>query len=211
MQQATASQVATLTRLDTREVPVGTLLQGKVLTNQALAQAPGQAPVYRALISLLNSAQAGATLSVDSPRPLAVGSLLSALVQGDQSLRFVPLSGRQDQLSIAQQLMTQQNRQASLSGLLDALQQLTRSADAPGDLRASAERLLAGLPDVRQLADAKGVAQALGNSGAFLEAKLLGATQPLSPPTSRPTCCGWWRRHRTCRPARQAWLRTAWP
>ncbi|MBH3384877.1 flagellar hook-length control protein FliK [Pseudomonas juntendi] len=174
LQQATASQVATLTRLDTREVPVGTLLQGKVLTNQALAQAPGQAPVYRALISLLNSAQAGATLSVDSPRPLAVGSLLSALVQGDQSLRFVPLSGRQDQLSIAQQLMTQQNRQASLPGLLDALQQLTRSADAPGDLRASAERLLAGLPDVRQLADAKGVAQALSNSGAFLEAKLLG-------------------------------------
>ena len=154
-----------------------------------MAQAPGQAPVYRALISLLNSAQAGATLSVDSPRPLAVGSLLSALVQGDQSLRFVPLSGRQDQLSIAQQLMTQQNRQASLPGLLDALQQLTRSADAPGDLRASAERLLAGLPDVRQLADAKGVAQALGNSGAFLEAKLLGLPsrcrhRPQGPPAA---------------------------
>ena len=35
--------------------------------------------VYRALVSLLNSTQAGATLSIDSPRPLAIGSLLSAL------------------------------------------------------------------------------------------------------------------------------------
>ncbi|MFJ4383713.1 flagellar hook-length control protein FliK [Pseudomonas sp. NPDC089408] len=174
LQQANASQVAILTRLDISKVPVGTLLQGKVVTNQALAQAPGQAPVYRALVSLLNSAQAGATLSIDSPRPLAIGSLLSALVQGDQSLRFVPLSGRQDQLNIAQQLLTQQNRQASLPGLLNALQQLTRAPDAAGDLRASAERLLASLPDARQLGDAKGVAQALNNSGAFLEAKLLG-------------------------------------
>ncbi|RCL27447.1 flagellar hook-length control protein FliK [Pseudomonas sp. AFG_SD02_1510_Pfu_092] len=174
LQQSSASQIATLTRLDTSKVPVGTLLQGKVLTNQPLPLAPGQPAVYRALVSLLNSAQAGATLSVDSPRPLAVGSLLSALVQGDQSLRFVPLSGRQDQLSIAQQLLTQQNRQASLPGLLDALQRVAGDPGADGQLRTSAERLLAGLPEARQLGDAKAVAQALNNSGAFLEAKLLG-------------------------------------
>ena len=173
VQQANASAVSTLTQLDTSKVPVGTLLQGKVLTSQLL-QNPGAQATFRSLVSLLNSAQAGATLSIDSPRPLAIGSLLSALVQGDQSLRFVPLSGRQDQLSIAQQLLTQQNRQASLPGLLNALQQLTRDPGADGDLRASAERLLAGLPDARQLGDAKGVAQALNNSGAFFEAKLLG-------------------------------------
>jgi hypothetical protein len=174
LQQASTSNIATLTQLDTSKVPIGTLLQGKVITNQMLAQAPGQPAVYRALVSLLNSAQAGTTLTVDSPRPLAVGSLLSALVQGDQSLRFVPLSGRQDQLSIAQQLLTQQNRQASLPALLNTLQQLTREPSADGDLRASAERLLASLPQARQLGDAKAVAQALNNSGAFLEAKLLG-------------------------------------
>ncbi|MDD1962448.1 flagellar hook-length control protein FliK [Pseudomonas sp. 39004] len=174
LQQASASNIATLTRLDTAKVPVGTLLQGKVLTNQPILQAPGQAAGYRALVSLLNSAQAGATLTIDSPRPLPVGSLLSARVQGDQSLQFVPLSGRQDQLSIAQQLLTQQNRQASLTGLLSALQQVARDPGADGSLRSSAERLLAGLPDVRQLGDAKAVAQALNNSGTFLEAKLLG-------------------------------------
>lgn len=173
VQQANANNVTTLTRLDTSQVPIGTLLQGKVLSNQALLVNPGETASFRALVSLLNSSQAGATLSIDSPRPLPVGSLLSALVQGDQSLRFVPLSGRQDQLLISQQLANQQARQASLPGVLSALQQLASDPDTGSQLRASAERLLASLPDARQLSDPKGVAQALSNSGGFLEAKLL--------------------------------------
>lgn len=173
VQQANANNVTTLTRLDTSQVPIGTLLQGKVLSNQALPVNPGETASFRALVSLLNSSQAGATLSIDSPRPLPVGSLLSALVQGDQSLRFVPLSGRQDQLLISQQLANQQARQASLPGVLSALQQLASDPDTGSLLRASAERLLASLPDARQLSDPKGVAQALSNSGGFLEAKLL--------------------------------------
>ncbi len=163
-----------LTQLDTRATPLGTLLQGKVLTTQALPSVAGQAAVYRSLVSLINSAQAGATLSIDSPRPLALGSLLSAQVTGDQSLRFVPLSGRQDELAIAQQLLTQQGRQADLNGLLNSLQRLAGDSDTSAQLRSSAERLLASLPEVRQLSDAKGVAQALANSGGFLEAKLTG-------------------------------------
>jgi len=174
VQQASASNVATLVQLDTSKVPVGTLLQGKVLTNQPLPQNPGQAASFRSLVSLLNTAQAGATLTIDSPRPLPVGSLLSALVQGDQSLRFMPLSGRQGQLNIAQQLLTQQGRQASLPGLLNALQQLASSASSDGELRSSANSLLASLPDARQLSDGRALAQALNNSGVFLEAKLLG-------------------------------------
>ena len=174
VQQASASNVATLTQLDTSKVPVGTLLQGKVLTNQPLPQAAGEAASFRSLVSLLNTAQAGATLSIDSPRPLPIGSLLSALVQGDQSLRFVPLSGRQEQLNIAQQLLTQQGRQASLPGLLAALQQIASSPSSDGELRSTASSLLASLPDARQLSDGKALAQALNNSGTFLEAKLLG-------------------------------------
>ncbi|WP_411382980.1 flagellar hook-length control protein FliK [Pseudomonas sp. L7] len=170
LQQASASNIATLTQLDTGKIPIGTLLQGKVLTSQAL---PG-ATAFRSLVSLLNSSQAGATLTLDSPRPLAVGSLLSALVQGDQSLRFVPLSGRQDQLTIAQQLLTQQSRQASLPTLLNALQQIASAPAGNSELSATAARLLASLPDPTQLGDAKSIAQALNNSGAFLEAKLLG-------------------------------------
>ncbi|MBA1220476.1 flagellar hook-length control protein FliK [Pseudomonas fulva] len=181
LQQASASQIATLTRLDTTQVPVGTLVQGKVMTNQLLPEVPGQPASYRALVSLLNTAQAGAVLAVDSPRPLAIGSLLSASVQGDQSLQFVPLAGRQDQLGIAQHLGSQQNRQASLPGLLAGLQQLARDAGTDSELRTTVERLLGALPTVQQLGDAKAVAQALLNSGAFLEAKLMtGATATLA-------------------------------
>jgi len=181
LQQVLASSVASLTRLDTRQTPVGSLLQGKVVTSQALPQAVGQVAQYRSLVSLLGP-QAGTTLTLDSPRPLAVGSLLSARVQGDQSLQFVPLSGRQDQLAITQQLGTQQSRQASLQGLLSALQQLRQDSGQSGELRNSVDKLLASLPDARQLSDPKGLAQALNNSGAFLEAKLLGGLgQQLAP------------------------------
>lgn len=110
LQQAIASNVAALTRLDTRELPLGTLVQGKVLTTQLQQQGAGLPPLYRSLVSLLNTAQAGATLAIDSPRPLPLGSLLSARVMGDQQLNFVPLSGRQDQMAIAQNLSAQQNR-----------------------------------------------------------------------------------------------------
>lgn len=171
--QANASAMATLTQLDTSKIPLGSLLQGKVLTNQALPAGPGQAAGYRALVTLLNTAQAGATLTLDSPRPLAVGSLLSAVVQGDQALRLVPLSGRQEQLNIAQHLQAQQHRQASLPSLLNALQQLASRPSVDGALRVSASSLLASLPDARQLSDSKLLAQALDNSGAFLEPKLL--------------------------------------
>ncbi|WP_028694507.1 flagellar hook-length control protein FliK [Pseudomonas cremoricolorata] len=173
-----SDKLAVLTRLDSRDAPEGTLLQGKVLTTQALPQAAGQVAMYRSLVSLLNTAQAGATLSIDSPRPLALGSLLSARVEGDQSLRFVPLSGRQEQLAVTQQLLSQQGRQASLSGVLDALLRLP--SDTTGsELRSAAERLLGALPDIRQLGDAKAVAQALSNSGGFFEARLV-AGQPIT-------------------------------
>jgi len=170
IRQVTVEGGEPLVRLDTARMPVGTLLQAKVVTSQAQPQAPGQPVSYRALATLVNTAQAGATLSIDSPRPLNVGSLLSALVESDQALRFVPLAGRQDQLATEQQLRVQQGRQASLPGLLEALQQLS----VDDELGAGAQRLLASLPDLRQLADAKGLAQAFASSGAFLEAGLLG-------------------------------------
>ncbi|MBA1187877.1 flagellar hook-length control protein FliK [Pseudomonas entomophila] len=164
----------TLVRLDTTRTPVGTLLQAKVVTSQVEPQVPGQPVNHRILATLLNTAQAGATLTLDSPRPLAVGSLLSALVEGDQTLRFVPLAGRQEQLVTAQQLLNQQARQASLPGLLAALQALPDDAPLDPALRTTVQTLLSALPDLAQLTDPKGLAQAFARSGAFLEASLLG-------------------------------------
>ncbi|MGH8409008.1 MAG: flagellar hook-length control protein FliK, partial [Pseudomonas sp.] len=184
LQQALSSSVAALTRIDTSQLPVGTLLQGKVLTTQALPQGANQPVVYRSLVSVLNNVLSGATLTVESPQPLRVGSLLSAVVQSAQTLSFVPLSGRQDQLAVAQQLSTQQSRQGSLDVVFTALQSLpATSSDSTGaDLRAAAERLLAGLPDLAQASNPKVLAQLIQNSGTFLEAKLLAGQNPQIPP-----------------------------
>jgi hypothetical protein len=182
VQQAIATSVATLTRLDTAQLPVGTLLQGKVLTSQVMPQVPGQPMVFRSLVSLLNTSLSGSTLSIDSPTPLRIGTLLSALVQDTQTLKFVPLSNRQEQLAVTQQLVSQQSRQGSLDGLLKLLQNLPASNQTSSDLRVVVDKLLAGLPDVQQLSSPKGLALALANSGLFLEAKLLTGQNPTLAP-----------------------------
>ncbi len=185
-----------LTSIDTRQLPAGTLVQGKVLTTQVAAQnvaqlagqSPGQSSGgaqltnYRSIVILLNTALAGTSLTVDSPQPLRVGSLLSAQVQNSQALNFVALPNRLDELALAQQLSTQQSRQGSLQGLIAALQNMPPPA-ADGDnlspaLRASIVQLLADLPDVPQMTTAKGVAQALNASGLFMESRLLAGLNP---------------------------------
>ena len=185
-----------LTSIDTRQLPAGTLLQGKVLTTQVAAQnvaqlagqslgqssASAQPANYRSIVILLNTALAGTSLTVDSPQPLRVGSLLSAQVQNSQVLNFVALPNRLDELALAQQLSTQQSRQGSLQGLITALQNMPPPA-ADGDdlspsLRASIEQLLADLPDIPQMSTAKGVAQALNASGLFMESRLLAGQNP---------------------------------
>ncbi|WP_085716986.1 flagellar hook-length control protein FliK [Pseudomonas sp. B28(2017)] len=182
VQQAIASSVATLTRLDTAQLPVGTLLQGKVLTLQVLPQVPGQPMVFRSMVSLLNTALSGSTLSIDSPQPLRIGTLLSAQVQDAQTVKFVPLSSRQEQLAVTRQLVDQQSRQGSLDVLLKLLQNLPASDQTSVELRSAAALLLAGLPDAQQLSTPKGLAQALASSGVFLESKLLTGQNPTLAP-----------------------------
>ena len=70
LQQALSANVAALTRIDTARMPEGTLLQAKVLTTQLLPQGTAQPAVYRSLVTVLNNALAGATLTVESPQPL---------------------------------------------------------------------------------------------------------------------------------------------
>lgn len=176
------------TELDLRQVPVGTLLQAKVLTNQAIDKATGQViaqpqgaaaalpatVAYRSIIILLNTALAGTSLSLESPAPLVPGSLLSARVQDSQALSFVPLPGRLDQLAVNQQLAAQQSRQGSLETLFKALQDLPRTqASLPPTVQSRIDTLLAGLPPLRQLTSPQGLAQALNASGMFMESRLL--------------------------------------
>ncbi|WP_346394765.1 flagellar hook-length control protein FliK [Pseudomonas syringae] len=193
LQQLNGALKNSMTSIDTRQLPVGTLLQGKVMTSQVIAQAVNQlatqnlaaaTPTYRSIVMLLNTALAGSSLTIESPQPLTVGSLLSAQVQGNQALNFVALPGRFDQLAVAQQLSAQQNRQGSLDTLINALQNLqsgsptSTSPAISAPLQASINQLLADLPDVEQMTTPKGVAQALNASGVFLEARLLAGLNP---------------------------------
>ncbi|WP_024693654.1 flagellar hook-length control protein FliK [Pseudomonas syringae] len=193
LQQLNGALKNSMTSIDTQQLPVGTLLQGKVMTSQVIAQAVNQlatqnpaaaTPIYRSIVMLLNTALAGSSLTIESPQPLTVGSLLSAQVQGNQALNFVALPGRFDQLALAQQLSAQQNRQGSLDTLINALQNLqsgsptSTSPAISAPLQASINQLLADLPDVEQMTTPKGVAQALNASGVFLEARLLAGLNP---------------------------------
>ena len=172
-----------LNNLDLEQLPLGSLLQAKVLSSEVMAQGKAQQTLYKVVASLLNTPLAGRQLSLETPLALPVGSLLSAQVKGQQALSFLPLSGRLDQLALGQQLQTQQSRQGSMEGLLKALQGLGSSAagqSLPTGLQGSIDKLLGAMPDVRQLGDPKALAKALEDSGLFFEAKLLsGQTQAL--------------------------------
>ncbi|MCP1642639.1 hypothetical protein J2T41_002246 [Pseudomonas citronellolis] len=177
--QQSLGDLPPLDSLDLERLPVGSLLQGKVLSSTPQGGSPAQPASYRVLLSLLGGPLAGRLLDIDSARPLKAGSLLSAQVQDSRALLFLPLAGRLDRLELTSQLGTQQARQASTEGLLDNLLALKAGNQLPETLRGAVERLLAGLPDVRQLSDAKGLAQALQQSGGFLEARLLQGLAPL--------------------------------
>ncbi|WP_413043973.1 flagellar hook-length control protein FliK [Pseudomonas sp. YJ42] len=162
--------------IDLTQLPVGSVVQGKVTASQQ-AQQDGKT-VFKVVISLLNSPLAGQKLNVESAIPLAPGNLVTARVQGDQSLAFMPLSGRLDQLVLGQQLTAQHSRQGSIEGLLGAL---GSGSGLPERLRGAAERLLGLVPDMQQLGDAKTVAQALARSGVFLEGSLLNSHESSLP------------------------------
>ena len=113
--------------IDLQQLPVGSVIQGRVVATSQQRTEDGQTS-FKIVVSLLNSPVAGQKLSIESANPLALGSLLTAQVKDSQSLAFLPLSGRLDQLHVGEQLGAQQNRQASLEGLFRALQ------GAPGAL-----------------------------------------------------------------------------
>ena len=168
-----------LTSLDLQQLPLGSLLQAKVLSSTTGQPGTAQALIYKVVVSLLNTPLAGRQLSLESQQPLLPGSLLSAQVSGPQALSFLPLSNRLDQLALGQQLHSQQSRQGSLEGLLKNLQSLTGN-NLPAGLQASVDKLLGGLPDIRQMGDPQAVAKALEDSGVFFEGKLLsGQSQAL--------------------------------
>lgn len=170
-----------LTRLDTRQVPAGTLLQARVISSTAQPQSTG-APLYKVLAQLIASPLAGQTLQLDSPQPWPAGSLLSARVIGAQQLQVLTPSSQLNELEVQQQLGQQHARQRPLEALLKPLAQLQSRPELPPELSKRIGQLLAQVPEASQLQDAKKLAQTLTGSGSFFEARLLGTPAQGSPP-----------------------------
>lgn len=161
-----------LNQLDLQELPLGTLLQGKVVSVEQLLQGKSQQIQFRVLLELLNTPLRGRLLTLDSPRALAPGNLLSALVQGPQALQWLSPSSQLDSLELQQQLAPQLARQIALEQLLPSLAQLKDSAQLPADAKQSLLLLLGKLPSGDQLQDPTQLKQLLHFSGLNLEALL---------------------------------------
>ena len=127
-----------LDSLDLEQLPVGSLLQGKVLSSTPQGGTPAQPASYRVLLSLLGGPLAGRLLDIDSARPLKAGSLLSAQVQDSRALLFLPLAGRLDRLELTNQLGTQQARQASAGAVPPVIRSIGLLSSRP--IQTTAER-----------------------------------------------------------------------
>lgn len=167
-----------LQSIDLSLLPVGTVIQGKVVGSAQLTDASGR-PSFQIAFKLLDTPLSGQTMLIESSRPLALGSLMTAQVQGGQALNFIPLGGLLDQLQLSQHLAAQQGRQASLEGVFHALQGMGNNL--PENLRSTVSQLLGLVPDVEQLGDPKTLAQTLSASGVFLEARLLAGLTGSAP------------------------------
>lgn len=156
-----------LSKLEPGLFPAGTLIQAKVSQLEAMPQGG-----FRATLTLTNTTQAGSSLQVDTPKALAVNSLVTARVDGSFQLHFIPVSQNIDRLHIQQELLSQFNRQGSL---IEAMQQLQGSSpNLPADAQKVLQQLFAGLPDVSQKLGAGQLADLVKNSGTQLEQRLLG-------------------------------------
>lgn len=173
-QLETASPVQ-LTRFDPAQFPAGSQIQARVLDAEPLPN--GQ---FRISLTLNSGAQAGQHFVVESPRALAVNSLVTAQVNGRFELSLVsPQQGLQ-RLAVQQELGQQFVRQSSPADVLQQLMRMngegTSSSTASSPLNAEglklAQQLLSSLPNLSGKADAGQIAELIKNSGILLESRL---------------------------------------
>ena len=165
-----------LQQLDLRQLPVGTTLQLRVLSN-LLQQSPGTAPTYEVIAKALSSNLEGRQLKLESARPVPVGSLLTVVIKDSQEVTVLPMAQRLDQLDIDRQLQGQGQRQLSMNALLQWLEDVPE-ADLPPSVGAALKSLLANLEHTEALTTAQGWTRALARSGLQLEQQLLDRSGP---------------------------------
>lgn len=167
-----------LTTLDPDLFPVGSLVQARVLSSQPVSAGTDQAN-FAVLAKILQGAATGSLLSLDSARPVAAGSLLSAEVNNQGALRVIPNSEQSRQLDLLLGMRASLQGQASSEPMLRLLDQLAGQTNHPPLLQATMRQVLNHVSTPAQLSTTAGVAQAIRQSGNFLEASLQQLGQAL--------------------------------
>lgn len=174
-----------LTQFNPEQFPAGSQIQARVLAMEPTAQ--GQ---FRITLTLNSGAQAGQHFVVESPKALAVNSLVSAQVNGRFELALVSPKAGFERLAVQQELGGQFMRQGSPAQALQQLIQLsasagssqttasatTTTATAASGLSSEAikvvQQLISNLPSLGSKPDAGQIAELIKNSGILMESRL---------------------------------------
>jgi hypothetical protein len=175
VQQVNAQNAQLLTRLDPAQFPAGSPVQARVISQQTIPATTSQAARYELVAQLVQQSAQQTLLSINSTRPVEPGTLLNATVGSQGELRVLSSSEQVRQADLLQGLRAAFQQQASSELLLTRLASLAAS---PGDLPAvpalqlAVANVLKQIVDAPQLMTATGVANAVAQSGNFLEANL---------------------------------------
>lgn len=176
---ATSNQTATqtvLTNLDPQLFPPASVVQARVLESQPLT---GEHARFAVLAKVLQGAGAGAVLSLESARPATPGSLLTAVVENSGALRVTTTNQQIHQLDLLQGMRTSLQNQAPAEPMLRMLDKLANLPDLPPLLQTSMRQVMAHVATPEHLSNTAGIAQAIRQSGVFLEASLQQLQQAL--------------------------------
>ena len=170
-----------VTSLDPQLFPQGSVVQARIVDSQPL-QPAGEQARFAILARILQGPAAGTLLSLDSARPATPGSLLTAVVTTNGALQVTAANEQIRQLDLLQGMRTSLQAQAPAEPVLRMLDKLATLPDLPPLLQASMRQVLAHVATPEHLSTTAGVAQAIRQSGLFLEAGLEQLQQALRSP-----------------------------
>tara|TARA_R110000868_G_scaffold93450_3_gene258445 strand:+ start:6834 stop:8576 length:1743 start_codon:yes stop_codon:yes gene_type:complete len=171
----TAATTEPLTRLDPTQFPPGSAVQAKVLSQQPVNEAAGKQVAFALLAKIIQGAGMGNLLQLTSNQPVEPGTQLNASVGAQGELRVLASGAQQRQLDLLQGLRDTLQNQASSEPLLKRLDQLQaspRGLPAVPALHQAISNVLQQITTPQQLTTANGVANAIKQSGLFLEPNL---------------------------------------
>ena len=171
-----------LTKLDPTQFPAGSTLQARVLSQQPINDTAGKQLAFAVIAKIVQGTGTGSLLQLTSNQPVEPGSRLNASVGAQGELRVLASGAQQRQLDLLQGLRSTLQSQASSEPLLNRLDQLQvspRALPAVPALQQAVAQVLQQIATPQQLTTPTGVANAIKQSGLFLEPNLAKLAESL--------------------------------